>query len=101
MTIEYNIYGCNEYTVQYEGDDVWFESLEEAERFTQTVQTIATLTTGRSAFRVKDDCIDSVYGSSDSDVVDDYQTNGIPVDDLRFLLGEWGANFIKCLEESV
>lgn len=97
MTNKYNIY----YTVEYYGEDVRFESLEEAEHFVETAQTIDALTTGRSEFRVKDDCIDSVYGSADPDVVDDYQTNGIPVDDLRFMLSNWGANFIKCLEESV
>lgn len=38
MTIEYNFYGCNEYTVQYEGDDFWFETKEEAEAFIKSIQ---------------------------------------------------------------
>ena len=33
MDIEYNLYGQKEYTVQYCGDDMWFESLEEAKLF--------------------------------------------------------------------
>ena len=33
MKIEFNFYGCGEYTIQFEGDDLWFETLEEAERF--------------------------------------------------------------------
>lgn len=32
-SIEFNIYGQNEYTVEFEGDDVWFTSLSEAKRF--------------------------------------------------------------------
>lgn len=43
MTIEYNLYGQNEYTVQYCGDDVWFESREEAEAFVQEVQNVQTV----------------------------------------------------------
>ena len=31
--IEYDIYGSNEYTVQYMGDDVWFDSIEDAKAF--------------------------------------------------------------------
>lgn len=38
MTIEYNFYGCNEYTVQYQGDDLWFETREEAEAFINSIQ---------------------------------------------------------------
>lgn len=33
MQIEFNFYGCGEYTIQFEGDDLWFETLEEAEKF--------------------------------------------------------------------
>lgn len=31
--IEFNLYGANEYTVQVNGDDVWFESDEKAKEF--------------------------------------------------------------------
>lgn len=31
--IEYNVYGCNEYTVFFEGDDVWFKEEDEARDF--------------------------------------------------------------------
>ena len=31
--IEHNIYGTNEYTVFYQGDDVWFTTLKEAKEF--------------------------------------------------------------------
>jgi len=31
--IEYNFYGKGEYTVQYEGDDVWFNTIKEAKEF--------------------------------------------------------------------
>lgn len=31
--IEYNFYGEGEYTVQYQGDDVWFKSMDEAQAF--------------------------------------------------------------------
>lgn len=31
--IDYNFYGLNEYTVQYCGDDVTFETLEDAKSF--------------------------------------------------------------------
>lgn len=31
--IEHNFYGQNEYTVQYQGDDVWFDNKEEAMKF--------------------------------------------------------------------
>lgn len=55
----------------------------------------------RTSYRVKDDCIDVVYGNADQSVVDDYQANGIPVEDFRFLLKEWGDDFLSRLEESV
>ena len=32
-SIEYNLYGAGEYTVQYCGDDVVFRTAEEAEKF--------------------------------------------------------------------
>lgn len=38
MQIEFNFYGCGEYTVQFEGDDVWFETLEEAEKFLAEIE---------------------------------------------------------------
>lgn len=38
MTIEYNLYGCNEYTVQFQGDDFWFNTRAEAEAFIISVQ---------------------------------------------------------------
>lgn len=31
--IEHNFYGNDEYTVQYQGDDVWFETEDEAKAF--------------------------------------------------------------------
>lgn len=31
--IEYNFYGMNEYTVQYEGDDIIFDTKEKAKEF--------------------------------------------------------------------
>ena len=31
--IEYNVYGRGEYTVQYEGDDLWFDTIEELKAF--------------------------------------------------------------------
>ena len=31
--IEFNIYGQNEYTIQFEGDDFFFKSLDEAKAF--------------------------------------------------------------------
>lgn len=31
--IEYNFYNEGEYTVQYQGDDIWFKSMEEAQTF--------------------------------------------------------------------
>ena len=31
--IEYNVYGRGEYTVFYCGDDLWFDTFEEAEKF--------------------------------------------------------------------
>lgn len=32
-TICFNFYRSNEYTVQYCGDDCWFDSMEQAEKF--------------------------------------------------------------------
>lgn len=31
--IEYNIYGSGEWTVQFEGDDIWFPTEAEAKEF--------------------------------------------------------------------
>ena len=31
--IEYNFYGQGEYTVFYDGEDVWFDTVEEAKAF--------------------------------------------------------------------
>lgn len=31
--IEYNFYGMNEYTVQYDGDDIIFDTKEKAKEF--------------------------------------------------------------------
>ena len=31
--IEYNFYGMNEYSVQYEGDDLMFDTVEDAKKF--------------------------------------------------------------------
>lgn len=36
--IEYNIYGANEYTVQYCGDDFFFKTEKEAEKFIDTLK---------------------------------------------------------------
>lgn len=33
MNIAYNFYGRGEYTVQYMGDDIFFDSEEEAKQF--------------------------------------------------------------------
>lgn len=35
--IEHDLYGQSEYTVQYCGDDIWFESEAEAKRFIDEV----------------------------------------------------------------
>lgn len=37
-TIEFNIYGKNEYTVYFDGDDIWFDSEAEAKEFIDSVQ---------------------------------------------------------------
>ncbi len=31
--IDFNVYGKNEYTVNYNGDDVWFKTMKEAMAF--------------------------------------------------------------------
>ncbi len=31
--IEYNLYGKGEFTVQFDGDDIWFTSIQEAKEF--------------------------------------------------------------------
>ena len=35
--IEFNFYGSGEYTVQYAGDDVWFDTLDAAKAFIDEV----------------------------------------------------------------
>lgn len=35
--IEFDFYGSGEYTVQYDGDDVWFTTLDEAKAFIDLV----------------------------------------------------------------
>ena len=35
--IEFNFYGSGEYTVQYCGDDMWFDTLDEAKAFIDEV----------------------------------------------------------------
>lgn len=35
--IDYNVYGTGEYTVQYCGDDIWFNTEEEAKKFIDEV----------------------------------------------------------------
>jgi len=37
FVVEYNIYGENEYTVQFDGDDFWFKTPEEANAFIDSV----------------------------------------------------------------
>lgn len=36
--IDFNIYGQNEYSVQYCGDDFMFQTLEEAKRFIDSIE---------------------------------------------------------------
>ena len=38
--IDFNIYGMNEYTVQYEGDDVVFDTQEDAMMFIDSVMSL-------------------------------------------------------------
>lgn len=35
--IDHNLYGKDEYTVQYEGDDMWFDTEEEAKAFIDSI----------------------------------------------------------------
>lgn len=35
--IEFDFYGSGEYTVQYCGDDLWFDNLEEAKAFVDEI----------------------------------------------------------------
>ena len=37
FVVEYNLYGQREYTVQYNGDDLWFNTPEEANAFIDSV----------------------------------------------------------------
>ena len=36
--IEHNLYGMGEYTVQYQGDDVVFDTIKDAKHFIDTVE---------------------------------------------------------------
>lgn len=36
--IEYNIYGQGEYTVFYNGEDVWFDTVSEARKFIDSLE---------------------------------------------------------------
>lgn len=31
--IDYDVYGCGEYTIQVDGDDIWFDTLPDAQRW--------------------------------------------------------------------
>lgn len=44
----------------------------------------------RSPYRVKAEFADTFYGNADSDVVEDWQANGIPAAELARLSREWG-----------
>ena len=44
--IEYNLYGENEYTVQYCGDDMWFMTEREAMQFIDAIIDIEPLIDG-------------------------------------------------------
>lgn len=44
----------------------------------------------RSKYCVKDEYVNDFYGSADQDVIEDCQTNGIPVSDIIALEREWG-----------
>lgn len=35
--IEYNFYGMKEYSVQYEGDDLMFDTVEDAKKFIDNI----------------------------------------------------------------
>ena len=35
--IEYNFYDKNEYTVQYCGDDIWFDTIQQAKEFIDSI----------------------------------------------------------------
>lgn len=38
MDITYNFYGRGEYTVQYMGDDIFFDTEEEAKQFIEEIE---------------------------------------------------------------
>lgn len=38
--IEFNFYGCGEYSVQYCGDDIEFQTEEDAKRFIDSIQEV-------------------------------------------------------------
>lgn len=41
--IECNCYGRNEFTVSFEGDDVWFETLDEAKAFIDSMEEFSVV----------------------------------------------------------
>ena len=41
--IEYNLYKRSEYTVQFEGEDIWFDSEQEAKDFIDSLQEVLWL----------------------------------------------------------
>lgn len=52
----------------------------------------------RSKWVVKDEFINQFYGNTDQETIQDYQTNGIPEEDLQHLEREWG-DLSEMLEE--
>ena len=48
---------------------------------------------------VKEDCIDRFYGRADSEYVEECQNNGIPTEDIEFMLSEYGEDIYDLLEE--
>lgn len=60
--IEYNFYGKNEYTVQYQGDDIWFKSEKEAKDFIDEITSIKDAQTFKESdfpYKIKRD--DTVF----------------------------------------
>lgn len=41
-------------------------------------------------YRVKEEHVATFYGNADAATIEDYQTNGIPEEDLEQLTREWG-----------
>ena len=60
--IEYNFYNQNEYTVQYQGDDVWFDNKEAAKKF------IDEITSGKNIEESKKSEIKSEIKSAQSEI---------------------------------